>query len=396
MLWQPDYMPRVPVGLPQSNLDAPRLLAHTFLFEIDEWLSDLKNIDFARYMDDMDIGVDSFQEGRAVLRDLDLALQTRQIRLNSGKTRILSEKEARRHFRIRENLLLDKLSALIDHKKSHGIPLTKERRKIELAIRYGLKKGDFSIGNGEKILKRLLNFARQVQAELSDDIFYTLLRDWPGLRQVSLTWWQHKVAAEDKLPLIAKLLSDGGLVDDAARVDIAVAMVAARLPKNPTTQASIKLILDCLEETTTWGLYAKIWLLSRYGTSDEVMSVVEKTVSRWVAHEQLSRLVGGLFPRFISSPHAAKFDAILRRAGNAWSSSVLEFHRQLETGTEGYVSIRKFVVAGNPSMPNHLTHSKFLVLLSLFKNTSIAPTAVAYLKKVHAWALTDHCYSAMV
>jgi hypothetical protein len=32
MLWQPDYMPRVPIGLPQSNLDAPRLLAHSFLF----------------------------------------------------------------------------------------------------------------------------------------------------------------------------------------------------------------------------------------------------------------------------------------------------------------------------------------------------------------------------
>jgi hypothetical protein len=152
------------------------LLAHTFLFEIDEWLSDLKNVDFARYMDDMDIGVDSFQEGRAVLRDLDLALQTRQIRLNSGKTRILSEKEATRHFKIRENLLLDKLFALIDQKKSLGIPLTKERRKIELAIRYGLRKGDFSVGNGEKILKRLINFARQVQAELSDDIFYASAR----------------------------------------------------------------------------------------------------------------------------------------------------------------------------------------------------------------------------
>jgi hypothetical protein len=396
MLWQPDYMPRVPVGLPQSNLDAPRLLAHTFLFEIDEWLSELKNIDFARYMDDIDIGVDSFQEGKAVLRDLDLALQTRQIRLNSGKTKILSEEEAKRHFKIRENLLLDKLSALIDQKKSYGVSLTKERRKIELTIKYGLRKGIFSVGNGEKILKRLLNFARQVQAELSDDVFYTLLRDWPGLRQALLGWWQHKVAAEDKLPLMAKLLSEGGLIDDAAKVDIAVAMVSARLPKNPATQASIKSILDQLEETTTWSLYAKIWVLSRYGSIDELMSVVEKNVSRWVAHEQLSRLVGGLFPRFIGSPLAGKFDAILRRAGNNWSSSVVEFHRQLISGTEGYVSIRKFVVAGNPSMPNRLTHSKFLVLLSLFKNPSIAPTAAAYLKKVHSWALTDHYYSPMV
>jgi hypothetical protein len=52
MLWQPDYMPRVPIGLPQSNLDAPRLLAHSFLFEIDELLALRPKIDFARYMDD--------------------------------------------------------------------------------------------------------------------------------------------------------------------------------------------------------------------------------------------------------------------------------------------------------------------------------------------------------
>ena len=39
LLWQPDYTPRVEVGLPQMNLDAPRLLAHCFLYELDEYLA---------------------------------------------------------------------------------------------------------------------------------------------------------------------------------------------------------------------------------------------------------------------------------------------------------------------------------------------------------------------
>lgn len=389
-------MPRVPVGLPQSNLDAPRLLAHTFLFEIDEWLSNQTGIDFARYMDDMDIGVDSPQEGRAVLRDLDLALQTRQIRLNSGKTKILSDAEARRHFKIRENLLLDKLASLIEQNKSHGISLAKEKRKIELAIRQGLKRGAFAMGNGEKVLKRLINLARLVSADLSDETFYALLRDWPSMRQASLTWWQHKSGAESKLHVIEKLLSEGGLVDDAAKVDIAVSIVVARLPKNPATESAIKQVLGKLEDASTWGLYAKIWLLSRYGTAADLMSLIEKTVSRWVAHEPLSRLVAGLFPRFIGSPDEAKFDAILRRAGNAWSFPALDFHRQLASGTVGFTAVRKFIAAGNPSLPNRITHSKFLMLLSLLKNSSIAPTAVTYLKKVHGWALTDQYYSTMI
>jgi hypothetical protein len=137
MLWQPDYMPRVPVGLPQSNLDAPRLLAHSFLFEIDEFLSQKTTVDFARYMDDIDVGVDSLAEGKRVLRDLDLALQTRQIRLNSGKTRILSEPEACNHFKIRENSLIDKLAENISTKIAERRSTVKEKTKVELAIRGG-------------------------------------------------------------------------------------------------------------------------------------------------------------------------------------------------------------------------------------------------------------------
>ncbi|MER2250814.1 RNA-directed DNA polymerase [Methylorubrum podarium] len=89
LLWQPDYMPRIETGLPQINIDAPRILAHCFLYELDEYLEKRK-CDFVRYMDDIDIGVDSFVEARRILRDIDLILQTRQVRLNSGKTKILT------------------------------------------------------------------------------------------------------------------------------------------------------------------------------------------------------------------------------------------------------------------------------------------------------------------
>jgi hypothetical protein len=40
-VWRPDYLPSSGVGLPQLNFDAPRLLAHVFLFESDTLLSEL-------------------------------------------------------------------------------------------------------------------------------------------------------------------------------------------------------------------------------------------------------------------------------------------------------------------------------------------------------------------
>ena len=296
MLWQPDYMPRVPIGLPQSNLDAPRLLAHCFLFEIDELLSQRTAIDFARYMDDIDVGVNSVAEGRAVLRDLDLALQTRQIRLNSGKTRILSESGALRHFKIRENSLIDKIADKITANISAGASTDKEKRKIELGIRAGLRRGNFAFGNGEKIFKRLITLARQVRADISDEHFVDVLNNWPSLRQAAFTWWQNGANPEKKLSLLANLFSSGNLVDDAAKMDATIALVAARLPKTKFVSDQLSEILANLDQTTPWDFYCKAWLLSKYGTADELMRLIETTVSLWVTQEHLSRLVAGLFP----------------------------------------------------------------------------------------------------
>ena len=103
LLWQPDYMPRVEVGLPQINMDAPRLLAHCFLYELDQFLASDTSRDFVRYMDDIDIGVDSVAAAKEVLKSVDLVLQTKQVRLNSGKTLILSQSDALRHFRVVDN-----------------------------------------------------------------------------------------------------------------------------------------------------------------------------------------------------------------------------------------------------------------------------------------------------
>ena len=273
MLWQPDYMPRVPVGLPQANLDAPRLLAHSFLFEIDELLLQRTTIDFARYMDDIDVGVNSLAEGRTVLRDLDLALQTRQIRLNSGKTRILSEAEARRHFKIRENSLIDKLADNIAAKIAARVSTAKEKMQVELGIRAGLRRGSFAFGNGEKIFKRLLNLARQIRAEVNDD---QEMNNWPPLRQAALLWWQSGRNPETKLSLISKLFSGGDLVDDAAKMDATIALVAARLPKDKFVADLLSEILSKLNHTAPWDFYSKVWLLSKYGTDAELMGLIEK------------------------------------------------------------------------------------------------------------------------
>jgi hypothetical protein len=175
LLWQPDYTPRIEVGLPQINLDAPRLLAHCFLYELDAFLASDPSRDFVRYMDDIDIGVDNIVDAKKVLRSVDLVLQTKQVRLNSGKTVILTRNEAVRHFRILENVRLDAIKAAIDRRTEHGLPLQRQERAIELQLRQGVRLKAFDSGNGEKILKRWLGLAAQTNAKVKPELLEQLI-----------------------------------------------------------------------------------------------------------------------------------------------------------------------------------------------------------------------------
>ena len=75
--------------MPQIDIDAPRLLAHCFLFELDAVVEDMDFANYARFMDDIDAGAKDIAEAKNILRSIDLTLQTRQIGSNAGKTCIL-------------------------------------------------------------------------------------------------------------------------------------------------------------------------------------------------------------------------------------------------------------------------------------------------------------------
>lgn len=184
LLWQPDYTPRIEVGLPQINLDAPRLLAHCFLYELDSFLASDPNRDFTRYMDDIDIGVDTIVEAKNVLKSVDLVLQTKQVRLNSGKTTILTRSEAIRHFRVFENARIDTVKARIEHRIKAQLPLNRQQRLIERRIHRGLKLKAFDTGNGEKILKRWLGLAALADAKVKPDALEEIVRRRPSVRDL--------------------------------------------------------------------------------------------------------------------------------------------------------------------------------------------------------------------
>ena len=182
LLWQPDYAPRVTVGLPQIDIDAPRVLAHAFLYELDKFISQNSNLDYVRYMDDIDIGVDSIADAKIILRDIDLTLQTRQIRLNSGKTKILHKTEAIRHFQIHANVFLNNLENRVQKRIDRGEKIERECQFIKSALVHRYRHKRFDEGNGEKILKRMLSAAEKLNIVLPIWLLEDILIRRPSCR----------------------------------------------------------------------------------------------------------------------------------------------------------------------------------------------------------------------
>jgi len=107
--WNPDYLPTSHKGLPTINIEAPRLLAHAFLFEVDHILLKRTKSHFVRWMDDINFGAPTRSEAKHLLCEVSDVLKSRGLALNLGKTSIMSSIEAANHFLFAENVKLTKM-----------------------------------------------------------------------------------------------------------------------------------------------------------------------------------------------------------------------------------------------------------------------------------------------
>lgn len=231
MGWKPDYMPNYETGLPQCDFDAPRLLAHTFLFEIDELLRDYPGVEFARYADDVDVGCDTYTTAKKVLRDLDFTLQSRHLRLNSGKTQILTSAQAVDHFCVHENALLTKFEKKMDAAAKQGRTSRLAHRLLPWLTTKWFRDGRFEKGNGLKLLKRIVGYSRQYCVEIEDEFFQYAFLNWPSLREPLLRYVAYATNPFKYVGRLAEALESGQIVDSVTPVRIAVAVASARYTK---------------------------------------------------------------------------------------------------------------------------------------------------------------------
>ena len=395
LLWQPDYMPSIEIGLPQINLDAPRLLAHCFLYELDAFLASDTNRDFVRFMDDIDIGVDTLADAKRVLKSVDLVLQTRQVRLNSGKTLILKQADALRHFRVMENARLDVLKSRVDRKRRAGANTDLERRVIELRIRRGLATRSFDNGNGEKILKRWIGLAATVNASIQPSDLLRLFLFRPAVRDTVCTYIRRFDLSAARAKMLASAAESGLLVDDAAIVDLANHLVETAVTTTSKRHANILRIIAACDVSTYFGLYCRLWLQSKYDTTAALLDTIRSTIETWVLHERLGRVIGAFVPVFQNSLEWSEYFHILSDSRNHGVRDSYKFHKKLASNPAAFKSMFDALSNPNTSRGTGITHAKFLSLLSALQNPKAPAAQIETLQARNAAAWRDVYYRRM-
>lgn len=392
LTWQPDYMPRPEVGLPQIDLDAPRVLGHSFLFDLDRYAKKEAPDRYTRFMDDINFGVESIAEAKTIIRDVDLILHTRQVRLNSGKTHIFSARQARRHFRIDDHAVIDAINADLAFRRTTGLPIDAIRQKTESLITLKARSGDFDDGHGEKILKRLLTLARQTSGTVHRALLLDTLRRRPACREAVMSYLSTRPLDLKTATAFEEFLSDPTLIDDVPFLIAPSAIVEMSAGSRTALQSTLDRISQLLSDRGAWGIYGAIWLLSKYGSVDQLLELLDRKRLEWFSDPTLGRLVGGTASRFVDTSQYDRLISLIGASGNTFAASALRFHSQIARQPRIVNSLQRYLLAPNPSKSSGIAHEKFLLLLSVFRSQSASESLKRNLIHKHGAVWRDAYY----
>jgi hypothetical protein len=368
--------------------EAPRVLANAMLFELDRVADKHSFGDYVRFMDDIDVGVDSIPQAKAVVRDIDLTLQARQLRLNSSKTKILSSAkgEVADHFCIPENRFLDYCTGSVEDKTKNKAPVSKALIKAYESWRggTGFKDSRFLRGNGDKIFKRVVILLHQLGMNLPTKDALWIIQNVPNLREICFKDLSRHKNSSLAFHAIARLFYLNVFVDDASYAYFADFIVHARFVRNNKFKAEIKKLVD---KFVCQGQYMKSYsallVASKFQDPIELVETVKQTHEFWAQDGWLGRMVGGLAPLMERDAKAnLVYQDMCRFSNNVELQLVYEFHWKLRNDLSFVNRHLTYALAPNPTYPLELVYPKTLTILSIFQNPA-ATTQRARSKKAH-------------
>lgn len=388
LCWRPDYLPTTLTGLPTINLEAFRLLPHTFLFEIDEVLSEKTDGQFVRWMDDINFGVDSLDKAYTILGEINEVLKSRGLALNLGKTTIYTSGEATKHFMFEENEYLDRFKKIkpdTEEVKSCGKELLQSFKKH-------LRKGE--LRNWDKITKRYLSVAGRLKLDSMLPHAEKLYRENPSLRDSVLYYFHNLGYSSTVLSTIEALASSVKRYDDVTLYKFCQLLTDMSLPRSDDIRRYVSSIEKILKKgKTDFDLYAHFWFAAKFYSPEAILVLIKESKALWRNEPFLARQVMAIVPRIYQhSPKVALKLLNEQMIGGARDAASVasNIHDLLHTNKLSK-RLQLYLLPESPAKKYSL--EKFLILMAVLSSDELLDSEKRKIHENAEHVLSDPWYS---
>ncbi|AZK47325.1 RNA-directed DNA polymerase [Paenibacillus lentus] len=298
--WKPDYLPYSSRGLPTTNIEGVRLLAHSFLFEVDEVVKQATNGSFARWMDDITIGVNSRRQAVEIISSISDMLKSRGLALNLSKTNIYDEKQGYYHFQIEENRYLDSIEKVKKGDSDYKEICKDVHKKFKQHFK------DQGAKYWEKATKRYITaYGRLESTKLLNDL-PSIYSEYPNLRSnlnlyLSILGYE-KNTSEKVLEIIKKI----DIFDDISMYQLCYLVTQWEIPTDEKAKKFLKefeanITKLSFNRRVASDFYCLLWFKAKYNHPEDLLNFITKYKNLWQTEPFLRRQVTAIISRLLTT-----------------------------------------------------------------------------------------------
>ena len=370
------YAPLVRRGLPQINIDAPRLLAHLLLFPIDEYLNASTSGNIARWVDDINFGVDTKSEARERVRTIENLLARIELRLNGRKTKVLSRQEAEDYLFVNENLKLSGYQRVL----SQGLPTIDDIESLLEDFLHFEQKHQRS-GHWDQVYRRYIGLITRSATQYRDlatlralrekveNVFTVAFQEHSDyrMRESLIRYWKTISLSESLVKFVMEQFAEIAKTDDIIAYRLAKLLASATLDEH--LQGIIMKFCNS-SSIRPGGMAGIATLMCKYGDPTRIEDFIKATVALWSTNDFLARQVICLWS--ILAPPTEKsirLKLLIIENVQRGPADLLRYFEALRqtlvprAGLEGYVSPAK--------MKTPYTLAKAVVCSNLLRSTAL-------------------------
>ena len=367
--WTPDFLPYSKRGLPTTNLEGVRLLAHLFLYELDSILIQETKDSFTRWMDDITFGSNSKSQAVALLSTISDVLKSKGLAINGAKTHIFTAEQGKYHFQIDANRYLDSIVIDPEDKKARK----KIGRDLLSAFKDHLK--DKGPRYWDKVSKRYVTLFGKLKSDKLLKYVTSLFAEHPSLRQGLLRYLGALNYDKQNGEIVLKICESTGIYDDTSLYQLCNLVTSWTISESEQTAAFLSafeafLIATSKLRKTFFDFYCILWFKAKYRNPDDIWQFMNHYQNIWKNSPFLRRQAVALTSRLISSHRTETFDLLKAEifSGNTntltLANQIISFSKKLTLDRK----LRYYLFPINIQRPYPL--SKFLVLCNLLSSES--------------------------